>query len=267
MTKQASSKVETPIVRMGADKRSRRTILLTGKSKTGKTHQFRTLCEAGLKPLYVTVERKASTIADLDFDVWPIRNVAFPLSADEKADILASDNGQESVIALLDYLRREPHTYDFVYFDSMMRYCFKSLEHLLATTYSEKDGNTHKLDGRRAYGLFGRKTKLMLDLFADVADVTAKHPAHFIATWGTDASDRLIVGGQIVDENTVAFHFEDVYHLELLEDDDGVRKHVMHTKGNERYLAGYSAPVGVRLDDTIVEPSLYDVITTLQGGA
>ncbi len=265
-----------PVVK--EDDVSRRSILLKGRSGAGKTGQARTLVantdkEAawgrkcaksfGLKPmkmLYVSTERKRRSIDDLfvgrpEHRVWTINNPQFPLTPGEKGVLKKSDD--PGLIEVFDYLRNEEHEFDVCYVDSFMRYSWALLEWLMNNTYS-KEGN---LDTLRAYGLFERKMKVLLDLINDVIDPqSCKRPVHFVATWGAQ-NGQIIVGGQKVGP-MVDYFFEDVFNLETKGSGDDV-KYYFRTKTTGDIQAKTSGPV--ELPVLIEDPNLFQIVNVLQG--
>jgi len=256
--------VSNPIVKMGSDGAvSKRMILVEGPSGVGKTHQCRTLIEGGMKVLVPSTERKLSTIKDLEPDVWPITDFDFPTTGVEKAAILK--RGSENVIALFDYLRAGDHTYDACYFDSMMRYAWKLFELLRSTTKNEAG----KADTLRAYGVFGTKMKVFLDLIASVTDgTTSKRPVHFIGTWGVErGQDSQVV--PVIDGKQIGplvdYHFDDVLMLRM-ENDGRDKKYTMHTAGESTFAAKVSAPPNIKVPEVIENPNLFKLIGLLEGG-
>jgi len=252
---------------MGSDGAiSKRMQLLEGPSGVGKTHQARTLIEGGMKVLFASTERKLSTIKDLAPDVWPITDFAFPTTGAEKSVILA--RGNENVIALFDYLRAGEHEYDVLYFDSLMRYAWKLFELLRQTTKNKEQ----KLDTLRAYGIFGTKMKILLDLISSLCDSTgSKRPVHFVGTWGVERSQdwegRTQVMPVIDGKATgplIDYHFDDVLMLKMALAGTE-KKYTMHTAGENSFAAKVSAPPGVAIPAVIENPNLFELIKKLEG--
>ena len=253
----------------------RRAIMLKGKSGVGKTSQARTLVHAdlgvsggksfGLEPfkiLYVSSERKWVSIKDLHPDVFPVTHFDFPLDTPEKKMILSQckEAGLNSLIEAFDIIRFEDHDYDVMYMDSGMRYSMKVLEHLIATTFS-KEGNRDTL---RAYGLYARKMKMMLDKIGDLTDPTVcKRPVHVVFTWGSD-SGQVIVEGQKVGP-LVDYFFDDVLYLATRSGKDGNPEYIMETQTRSgNFEAKVSNPT-VKLPPVIANPNLFQIINILDG--
>jgi len=245
---------------------SRRMMLLEGPSGVGKTHQARTLIEGGMKVLIASTERKLSTIKDLAPDVWPITDFDFPVTGEEKTRILKG--GQENVIALFDYLRDSEHKYDVLFFDSLMRYAWKLFE-LLRSTTKNKEG---KMDTLKAYGIFGTKMKVLLDLISSLCDSTgSKRPVLFVGTWGVERGQDWQGRSQVVpvvDGKTtgplIDYHFDDVLMLRM-ESSGREKKYTMHTAGEAGFAAKVSKPAGVDVPSVIEDPNLFKLIKLLEG--
>ncbi len=259
--------MSNPIVKMGSDGAvSKRTMLLEGPSGVGKTHQYRTLIEGGMKVLMASTEFKLSTIKDLKPDVWPITDFDFPTSGAEKEAILR--RGSANVIALFDYMRSGEHEYEVLYFDSLMRYAWKLFE-LLRTTTKNASGAADTL---RAYGVFGTKMKVLLDLISSLTDSTgSKKPVHFIATWGVERAQDWEGRNQIVPVidgkatgPLIDYCFDDVLMMRM-ESDGRVKKYTMHTAGGNTFAAKVSKPAGVAIDEVIENPNLFKLIGLLEG--
>ena len=244
----------------------RRSVLLKGKSGTGKTSQYRTLVHGGLGDdkrsfelapfhcLYVSSERKWASISDLKPDVWTIKGFNFPLDASEKADIMAKDGG---LIEVFHYIQNEEHPYDLLYVDSGMRWSMKHLEYLLSTTFSEAG----KKDTLRAYGIYNRKMRMMLDKIADLTDPTvSKRPVHVVFTWGSD-SGSVIVEGQKIGP-VVDFFFDDVLYLQTKPGEGGKPVYTMDTQTRgSQFEAKISSQV--KLPAEIENPNLFQIINLL----
>src|SRR6185436_5974545 len=82
----------------------RASTLLKGLSGSGKTYQYRTLHEAGMKILLADVENKPKVIEDLKPDIWLIRAYDFPVSAEEKGVMLSSTGKGSDLMRMFDFL-------------------------------------------------------------------------------------------------------------------------------------------------------------------
>ena len=256
------------IKEVGTDFEQKRATLLVGPSGVGKTHQCRTLIEGGMNVLYVSTEMKQASISDLKFDTFHVKTYDFPISAEEKTR-LTRTNGSD-VIDLFDFLRKEDHGYDVCYFDSIMRYARKQFEYLRNTVKS-KGGAPDTL---RAYGLLADKMQAFLDIISQVTNGgTAKHPVHFIGTWGVEIGTdwqgkrriQPIMDGKVVGP-VIDYHFDDVFMLGCDEDiSSGDQSFVLSTMGTKEYDAKRSSHI--KIPARISNPNLFNIIEVLQGNA
>lgn len=274
------------------EKKGGRLIALLGKSGTGKTSQLRTFLDLEtpfgpgtgskrlvghkpLKTLYGSSENKFKCVEDLigrkswheGGNVYPIQAVDFPLDAEDKADMITM--GSSDLIKMFDMLRTEDHGYDALYWDGPMRWGWKLLNHLKATTVSERTG---KKDTLKAYGLFGQKMKAMLDTLSTLTDpVVAKNPVHVVCTWGIKVGEdfkgqRLIgasIEGKMITQDEIEYFFDDVLMMAMQKGDNGESEYVMHTKGTGEFNAKVSSILPI--PGTIVNPNLHELIKVLDG--
>jgi hypothetical protein len=240
---------------------SKRSVLLTGPSGTGKTYQYRTLVEGGRRGLYVDVEKKIPTIADLEPEMWPIHNLDMPLTPTDKQEMLAE--GSSDLIKVFDYLRTADHPFDFVYFDSMMRYGKKLLHKLK---------HEDKLGGYDLWGFYGYKLGKALEVLVSLASVEQAKPVHVVATWGVkigkDWRDRRleqpIVDGKMVGPD-IPYYFDDVIRLSREEDaETGDNQFYAYTGGTAEFSAKISSGV-VEIPQKIEDPNLHRILLALEG--
>lgn len=243
------------------ESRACRTVLLKGASGTGKTYQFRTLDAEGMMGLYVDVEAKLASIKDLDPPLWWIRKPDVPLTPSDKTSMIA--NGTSDFIMLCDFIRGGKHPYDFVYFDSLMRYASKLVDYL------RYDKN---LTGFDLWGAFAQKMKKMLELLTSLASAEHPRPVHVIATWGVEIGQNWegkravqpIVDGKVVGP-LVDYFFDDVLYLTKREDPtSGKVEFMAYTGGTHEVSAKVSKPPSAKIPHIIADPNLGRLIKLLQ---
>lgn len=250
---------------LGDDFEQKRAVLVTGDSGTGKTHQFRKMVEAGFKGLYATTENKQSTIGDMEVPTYFIKNFDYPQDFKERKKILSIPG---SALELFQALKTEDHGYDFLYFDSVMRYGSKMVNMLL-NRVANSDGAA---DTRKAYYFYGKKMKAFLDDISELTSGgTAKHPVHFIGTWGVEIGQdwqgkrriQPIVDGKMVGPE-INYAFDEVLMLGCNENlQTGDQTYEMYTMGNKEFSAKKSAPPGLNIPPKMVDPDLGKLIKVL----
>jgi ATP-dependent transcriptional regulator len=238
----------------------RRTMLLKGPSGAGKTYQFRTLVARGMNGLYADVEAKLASVRDLDPDLFLLRALDVPLTVDEKQRMLRS--GESDFMALCDFLRSRDHSYDFVYFDSLMRYADKLVNFL-------RHGKG--LSGYDLWGAFGEKMRVVLETLVSLASPEHPKPVHVIATWGVEVGQdwqgkraiQPIIDGKMVGPR-IDYYFDDVLMLWKKEDAaTGKLQYLAYTGGTQEFSAKVSAGPGV-LPAIIEAPDLGRILEVLQ---
>ena len=252
---------------LNKDFESKRMILILGDSGTGKTYQFRTLVEAGLKCLYVSTEMKQSSISDLDVETFHVKTFDFPETPKEKAALLRTK--QSDVMELFDALRTEEHGYDVVYFDSIMRYASKMFDYLKSKVVAQSG----EADTRKAYLIFGNKMGAFLETLGELSNGgTAKQPVHFVGTWGVEIGQdwqgrrqiQPIVDGKMTGP-TINYAFDEVLMMGCNENPaTGEQTFEMYTMGNKEFSAKKSAPPGLNIPPKLVNPNLADLIKVLE---
>lgn len=234
----------------------RRTILLTGASGTGKTYQFRTLVEGGLRCLYVDVEAKSTSVDDVIEHKYLIRNLDVPLNPHEKQQML--HEGTSDLTLLCDGIRYDEHDFDVVYFDSLMRYSETLVHHLK---------HNAKLSGYDLWGVFAEKMKMALVMLTSMASDEYKRPVHVIGTWGVEmgrdwkgqALQLPIVDGKVVGPR-IPYFFDDVIHLVKNEDaETKTINFIAYTAGTQSFTAKVSAGPG-KVPPIVGEPNLFKII-------
>lgn len=236
----------------------KQSMILEGPSGTGKTYQFRTLVEAGMRGLYVSTEMKVRTIADLNPDIWYIERPDFPLSAADK------NPGIQDLMRLIDFLRTPDHGYDFVYVDSGMRYASDLLKYLRR----EK-----RLTAQELWSSFAEKLETALELLPTLTDPKHPAPVHVVVTWGVETdtdwqgvrSIQPIIDGKRV-KPKINYWFDHVLYLEMLDDVvTGESKYVMHTRGKQGFAAKVSSGM-VKFPAVIESPNLATIIKAIEAG-
>lgn len=239
----------------------KRSILLMGPSGTGKTYQFRTLIEGGMRGLYVDVEAKLRSIEDLEPEAFFVRALDMPLTPKEKASMIAS--GASDLIQLFDTIRFEEHEWEFVYFDSLMRYG----DHLL--NYLE---NTRGISGFDMWRMFGKKMSRMLVTLCNLSSPEYKKPVHVIGTWGVEMStdwrnrrfEQPVVEGKMV-RPRIPYYFDDVLRLAKHENaETGDVAFIAYTGGTSEFDAKVSSGA-IKLPPKILDPNLFEIIEVLDG--
>lgn len=242
-----------------AERRNKRTILLKGASGTGKTFQFRTMAQAGLKGLYADVEAKLPTIEDLDPEIFLLRAVDIPLTPADKKRMLTG--GESDFIKLCDFLRSPDHDYDFVYFDSLMRFS----DELVAYLKYQRG-----LSGFELWGVFGEKMRMALKTLVSLASIDHPRPVHVIATWGVEVGSNWegkraiqpIVDGKMVGPR-IDYYFDDVLMLTKREDAvTGQQEFLAYTGGTGEFSAKVSS-AGKQCPPVITDPNLARIINFL----
>ena len=240
----------------------KRAMLLKGPSGVGKTFQFRKLHEAGLKGLVADVEAKPATIEDLDPDVFLLRALDVPTTPMEKQHMLA--DGSSDFMRLVEYLRSDDHDYDFVYFDSLMRYADVLVDYL-------KD--VRGLTGFDLWGALGKKMKIALRMLVGLTSVEFPKPVHVIATWGVEIStdwrgrrfEQPVIQGKMVTP-WIDYMFDDVIRLAKEENaETGDVRFIAYTGGTGEFDAKVSSGA-ISLPQKIEDPSIARIIEVLQSG-
>lgn len=237
---------------------ARQSILLEGPSGVGKTFQFRTLVDAGLKGLYVNVERKMLSVADLNADLWPLDNPDFPTRAADK------DLERQDLMRLIEFLRTPDHGYDFVYLDSGMRYAEDLLRYLKTVK---------GIAGQELWGTFAEKLEMALKTLPTLTDPRNPAPVHVITTWGVEMnpdwqgqrSIQPLVDGQKV-KPKINYWFDHVLYLDKLDDPlTGISEFVAFTQGKQGFSAKVSSGTA-KLEPIIKNPNLAQIIATIEKG-
>lgn len=232
-------------------RKSKRAILLKGPSGTGKTYQFRTLVEGGLRGLYGCVDEHVGTLEDLEYDSWPIVKVDVPLSPVDKQP------EEQDFILMMDFLRTEDHGYDFVYLDSLMNYADALIFHLK---------HVQRLTGYDLWGVFGEKMKMMLKLLVSLTKPEQPSPLHVIATWGVEIGQDWegkrsiipIVDGKMVGPR-IDYFFDDVLMLRKKESAEEGVQFVAYTGGTHEFDAKVSSGL-VQVPPVWAAPNLYRLL-------
>ena len=249
------SKYKSHIIK--PEKRAKRTILLKGPSGVGKTFQFRTLVEGGMRGLYACAEEHTGTLSDLEYDEWPLR----PSYLDIPLMPLEKKVEKQDFMLLMDYLRSDEHDYDFVYLDSLMNYADELQNYL---KYEKR------LTGFEFWGMFGTKMKQLLKLLVSLARPIHPKPVHVIATWGVEISQDWegkraivpVVDGKMVGPR-IDYAFDDVLMLRKRENAEGVQ-YVAYTGGTHEFDAKVSSAV-VKLPNPIADPNLFRILQKITG--
>lgn len=243
-----------------ATKATKRATLLTGPSGVGKTHQFRTLHEKGLKGLYVDVEAKVSSLQDLDFDVFLIRNLDIPLNINEAKQMLSS--GSSDFFKMTQYIKNEDHEYDFVYFDSLMRFSDK-LHHYVKHIQGES--------GFDIWNNYGERMHMLFQQLVSLASPEWKKPVHVIATcglqmgkdWKNVRTEQPVMMGNVAPPR-LDYYFDDVIRLAKDSNaDTGEVEYIAYLSGTREITAKVSAPSGIELPPKISSPNLYNLYKKL----
>lgn len=246
------------IIKVSAED-GKRTVLLTGASGTGKTYQYGTLVRGGWRGLYADVEAKLPSINELEPELFCIRNPDFPLTPDQKSAMLRTDSSD--LLTLVQLLKSSDHPYDFLYFDSMMRYS----DHLLSFLR-----HTKGLTGYDLWGAFGEKMKTVLIAILGLTDPKLPKPVHVIATWGVEMGldwrgrrmEQPLVDGKVVGPR-IPYFFDDVIRLAKEEDaEDGTVEFLAYTSGTPEFVAKVSSGTS-KLPAKITNPNLFNMITAL----
>jgi len=247
---------------------SGRLVLLEGPTGVGKTFQYRTLYEGGLKILVASGERKLKTIEDLLLktgeDVYTIEDFDYPDPSQPADYERLKKSPQRNLYQLLSMLRHEEHEYDVLYIDSFMRIMWRMLMHISATNPNA--------DRRSDFMPLGRKAKNALDHLATLTDATVmKRPMHVVATWGVESELDPIDGGKKLMPSmdgtkiapVVAYYFDDVILLRAKLDENGGTVYTANVQANPQFDAKVSSVV--KLQSPLVNPNLFRIIKALEG--
>lgn len=231
--------------------RAKRAVLLKGPSGAGKTYQYRTLAEGGWRGLLVNINEHMETLQGLDVDLFPIQQLDYPLMLSER------NPDKQDLVKLMEFLKSGQHEYDFVYFDSLMRYA----DDLAAYLAYER-----KLGGFDLWKMFGEKMKRVLKDLVSLANPTMAKPLHVVGTWGVEVAQDWegkraivpIVDGKMVGPR-IDYYFSDVLMLRKQQDATGAIKYVMYTQGTHEFDGKVSA-AAVKLPAIIADPNLFRII-------
>lgn len=233
----------------------KRCVLLKGPSGTGKTYQFRTLVEGGLRGLYVNVNEHYRSLDGLDFDIFQVTKYDIPLTPGER------NPDKQDVIKMIMALRGDDHPYDFIFFDSLMSFSDKLVWYLK---------HIRNLGGYELWGEFGERMRMCLELLVGLSSPSLPKPVHVIGTWGVEKAANWegqtsivpLVDGKVVGPR-VDYFFDDVFMLRKKLTDDGKAEFYAYTAGKE-FDAKVSAGNG-KFPPVIASPNLHRMLLLLQG--
>ena len=230
--------------------------LLLGASGRGKTFQYRTLVDAGYKPLYLASEKKAGTIADLNPDTIVVGKPDYPIREQGAAA------GESDLFDIFQWLLTGKHDYDVVFWDGPMREC----EDLL--TYLKEVKN---LGGQDLWGAFAEKCEKMVKKYISLTNPSLPKPIHVIATWGVEKEKdwtgtigvQPLVDGQKF-KPRMPYLFENILGLDRVMDPvSATEDYVMYTMPTKGMDCKISAG-GIKFPAIIKQPSIGAILRRLE---